>query len=106
MYRQVPQSSVTPPFYTYDHNSGSAVIGGPFYTGSLYPEAYHGNFFFGDYSGNFIKRVVLDEDVPDDGAAQRYRKRQDRSGGESGRLSGRECERRRTTLVVDMHCFE
>jgi glucose/arabinose dehydrogenase len=55
------QSSVTPPFYTYDHNSGSAVIGGPFYTGSLYPEDYHGNFFFGDYSGNFIKRVVLDD---------------------------------------------
>ena len=58
---QVPQSSVTFPFFTYDHNSGSAAIGGPFYTGSLYPEQYHGNFFFGDYSGNFIKRVVLDD---------------------------------------------
>jgi glucose/arabinose dehydrogenase/fibronectin type 3 domain-containing protein len=54
-------SSVTPPFFTYDHNSGSAVIGGPFYTGSLYPQEYQGNFFFGDYSGNFIKRVVLDD---------------------------------------------
>jgi glucose/arabinose dehydrogenase/fibronectin type 3 domain-containing protein len=57
----VSQSSVTPPFFTYDHNSGSAAIGGPFYTASLYPEQFHGNFFFGDYSGNFIKRVVLDD---------------------------------------------
>jgi glucose/arabinose dehydrogenase len=55
------QGSVTAPFYSYDHNTGSAVIGGPFYTASLYPDAYHGNFFFGDYSGNFIKRVVLDD---------------------------------------------
>ena len=58
---QVPQSSVTPPFFTYDHNSGSAAIGGPFYTGSLYPQQFQGNFFFGDYSGNFIKRIVLDD---------------------------------------------
>jgi glucose/arabinose dehydrogenase len=41
-------SSVTPPFYTYDHSNGSAVIGGPFYTGSLYPQDYQGNYFFGD----------------------------------------------------------
>jgi glucose/arabinose dehydrogenase/fibronectin type 3 domain-containing protein len=53
--------SVTPPFYTYDHSNGSAVIGGPFYTGALYPQEYQGNYFFGDYSGNYIKRVVLDD---------------------------------------------
>jgi glucose/arabinose dehydrogenase/chitodextrinase len=58
---QLPASSVTPPYFTYDHSNGSAVIGGPFYTGTLYPQAYWGNFFFGDYSGNFIKRVVLDD---------------------------------------------
>jgi hypothetical protein len=53
---------VTPPFFTYDHGSFSAVIGGPFYTGTLYPQDYRGNFFFSDYSGNFIKRVVFDAD--------------------------------------------
>ncbi|MGH2899114.1 MAG: PQQ-dependent sugar dehydrogenase, partial [Solirubrobacteraceae bacterium] len=57
---QVPASAVTPPFFTYDHSGGSAVIGGPFYAGTLYPPGYQGNFFFGDYSGNFIKRVVFD----------------------------------------------
>ena len=53
---------MTPPFYTYDHGSGSAVIGGPFYTGTVYPQQYRDSFFFGDYSGNFIKRVVFDSE--------------------------------------------
>ena len=52
------------PFYTYDHSTGSAVIGGPFYTGTAYPPQYRDNFFFGDYSGNFIKRVVFDDHAP------------------------------------------
>ena len=58
----LPASSVTPPFFTYDRGSGSAVIGGPFYTKSLYPQDYWGNFFFADYSGNWIRRVVLDSE--------------------------------------------
>jgi glucose/arabinose dehydrogenase/fibronectin type 3 domain-containing protein len=53
-------TNAVPPFYTYDHNTGSAAIGGPIYTGTAYPAQYRNNFFFGDYSGNFIKRVVLD----------------------------------------------
>jgi glucose/arabinose dehydrogenase/chitodextrinase len=52
--------TVTPPFYTYDHSFGSAAIGGPFYTGSAYPAQYHDNFFFADYSGNWIQRVAFD----------------------------------------------
>jgi glucose/arabinose dehydrogenase/chitodextrinase len=52
--------TVTPPLYTYDHSFGSAAIGGPFYTGSAYPGQYHDNFFFADYSGNWIQRVVFD----------------------------------------------
>ncbi len=56
----LPASSVTPPFFTYNHGSGSAVIGGPFYTDTVYPQEYWDNFFFADYSGNFIQRVVLD----------------------------------------------
>src|SRR5262245_20478055 len=52
---------VTPPFYTYNHSSGgSAVIGGPFYTGTAYPAQYHDSFFFADYTGNWIQRVAFD----------------------------------------------
>jgi glucose/arabinose dehydrogenase/chitodextrinase len=55
-------SAVTAPYHTYDHSStGTAVIGGPFYSGTLYPAQYRGNYFFADYTGNFIKRVVFDE---------------------------------------------
>ncbi|MGZ5316080.1 MAG: PQQ-dependent sugar dehydrogenase, partial [Solirubrobacterales bacterium] len=57
---QLPAGSVTPPFFTYDRGSGSAVIGGPFYAGTVYPQQYWGSFFFADYSGNWIKRVVFD----------------------------------------------
>ena len=56
----LPQGSVKFPFVTYDHSVGSAVIGGPIYTASLYPQQYQGSFFYGDYTGNFIRRVVFD----------------------------------------------
>ena len=56
----MPPSSVTPPVYTYDRSHGSAVIGGSFYTGTVYPAEYRGNFFFADYVGNWIQRVVVD----------------------------------------------
>jgi glucose/arabinose dehydrogenase len=55
-------SAVKPPVFTYDRGTGSATIGGPFYKGSLYPEEYWGNFFFADYAGSWIRRVVLDDE--------------------------------------------
>jgi glucose/arabinose dehydrogenase len=58
--QQLPASAVTPPVYTYDHSFGSAAIGGPVYTGTVYPQQYRNNFFFADYSGNWIQRLVLD----------------------------------------------
>jgi glucose/arabinose dehydrogenase/chitodextrinase len=48
------------PYVTWDHSVGTAAIGGPFYTASLYPQQYQGNYFYADYSGNFIKRIVFD----------------------------------------------
>ncbi|HXJ61212.1 MAG TPA: LamG-like jellyroll fold domain-containing protein [Verrucomicrobiae bacterium] len=52
-------SGVTP-IYEYAHGSqGTCIVGGDFYTGTQYPDAYRGNYFFGDYSGNFIRRLVL-----------------------------------------------
>ena len=50
---------------------GTAVIGGPFYTGTLYPEQYQGNYFFADYTGNFIKRIVFDASDNPVGACSR-----------------------------------
>ncbi len=58
--RNLPASAVKPPYHTYNHSVGTAAIGGPFYHGTAYPQQYHGNFFFADYSGNYIKRVVFD----------------------------------------------
>jgi glucose/arabinose dehydrogenase len=54
-------TSVLPPLFTYDHATvGSCVIGGPFFTGTQYPQQFQGNLFFGDYAGNWIRRVQFD----------------------------------------------
>ena len=39
---------------------GSAISGGAFYEGSAFPSAYHGNFFYGDYTGDRIMRAQFD----------------------------------------------
>ena len=57
---QLPGSAVIAPFFTYGRSLGSAAIGGPIYAGTAYPEQYRGNFFFADYTGSWIRRVVLD----------------------------------------------
>ena len=38
--------------------SGNASVGGAFYTGSQYPAAYHGRYFYADYGQNWIRRHV------------------------------------------------
>ncbi len=39
---------------------GVCIIGGPFYTATLYPEVYRGNWFIMDYSQGWIMRMVFD----------------------------------------------
>ena len=39
---------------------GSAISGGAFYEGSAFPAAYHGNFFYGDYTSDRIMRAQFD----------------------------------------------
>ena len=56
-----PSAAVNPD-YEYQHTVGSAIIGGPTYTGTSYPAEYRGNIFVGDYTGGFIKRVTLGAD--------------------------------------------
>jgi glucose/arabinose dehydrogenase len=50
---------VIDPIYAYDRSQGSAVVGGIFYTGGVYPQAYDDNFFFSDYTGGWMRRLVL-----------------------------------------------
>lgn len=51
----------TNPIYTHNHDGemGGAIVGGLFYSGAVYPEEYRSTYFFGDFSQNFIKRLVL-----------------------------------------------
>jgi glucose/arabinose dehydrogenase len=53
-------SKWTKPIITYDHNGvGAAVTGGVFYTGTNYPAAYQGAYFFADYARNWIKTATI-----------------------------------------------
>jgi glucose/arabinose dehydrogenase/PKD repeat protein len=48
------------PDYEYDRTRGSAVVGGPTYTGDQYPGGYRNSIFIGDYTSNTLRRLVLD----------------------------------------------
>jgi glucose/arabinose dehydrogenase len=49
------------PLYAYNHDGeSSAVTGGPVYRGTMFPEEYQGDLFFGDYARGFIKTMNLD----------------------------------------------
>ena len=49
---------MTDPIYEYNHNDGAgkSITGAEFYRGTTFPAAYQGDYFFGDYTGNYIKR--------------------------------------------------
>jgi glucose/arabinose dehydrogenase/PKD repeat protein len=52
-------TAVQAPLVAWNHNgSGAAVVGGPFYTGSAYPTAYQGAYFYGDYNGLWVKYLT------------------------------------------------
>jgi PKD repeat protein len=49
------------PLYSYGHSGRDASITGGFiYRGGQFPSEYYGNYFFGDYTQNWIKRLILD----------------------------------------------
>lgn len=52
---------MTNPIYTYNHNDGpgKSITGAEFYSGSTFPVDYRGDYFFGDYVGNYIKRYDM-----------------------------------------------
>jgi glucose/arabinose dehydrogenase len=52
----------TPPLWTYRHGAaGTSITGGIVYTGSSYPQAYRGAYFFGDYSSQRVYTLRYDE---------------------------------------------
>ena len=62
--RNLSASAVTMPLYVYSHTDtqafGGAAIGGAYYTATQYPTLYRGNFFFGEYVGQYINRIAFD----------------------------------------------
>jgi glucose/arabinose dehydrogenase len=49
------------PLHTYHHdNASAAVTGGPVYRAGMFPPAFQGDLFFGDYAKGFIKNADLD----------------------------------------------
>ena len=54
-------SEVKPPLIEIPHGGlSAAVVGGEFYTGTLYPAEYRGSYFYGDYAANTMSRAALD----------------------------------------------
>ena len=54
--------TVTPPIYSYATEKGGAVVVGPIYNGTSYPEDYHGVLFFGDFDRNIIRYLHQEPD--------------------------------------------
>ena len=51
----------TNPIYSYAHNGrDAAVTSGFVYHGSQFPSSYQGNYFFADYTQNWIRRLTFD----------------------------------------------
>jgi glucose/arabinose dehydrogenase/PKD repeat protein len=54
-------AGMTNPIYSYPHNNHDAsVTGGFVYHGTQFPAEYQGDYFFGDYAQNWIKRIEFD----------------------------------------------
>jgi glucose/arabinose dehydrogenase len=60
LYAQGP-SAVTMPLHSWGHDVGMTATGGNFFTGTAYPPAYRGAYFFGDYGGGWIGVLRVDE---------------------------------------------
>jgi glucose/arabinose dehydrogenase len=60
-YNCVAQGSQDPLYaYFHDELGSGSITGGVFYTGGTYPSSYAGSYFFGDFSQDWVKHVVLD----------------------------------------------
>jgi glucose/arabinose dehydrogenase len=54
---------VISPAYAYNHNgTGASITGGVFQSTDAYGSEYQGNYFFGDFINNYIKRAIVAPD--------------------------------------------
>jgi glucose/arabinose dehydrogenase/PKD repeat protein len=57
-----PATAATFPLYEYMRiGEGGAVVGGTFYTGTVYPVQYQGVYFFGDFAQNWLRTLRVDD---------------------------------------------
>ena len=57
------------PIHMYNHDHASAAVtGGPVYRGTMFPAAYRGRYFYGDYARGFIRTLTLDANGNSTGA--------------------------------------
>lgn len=56
----VNTSGFTDPIFDYVHaGSGAAITGGFVYRGTQFPSAYQGNYFYGDYVREWVRRLTI-----------------------------------------------
>ncbi len=48
------------PFFSYERGGGASLTGGFVYRGDMFPSEWDGVYFYGDYTRDFIKFLVLD----------------------------------------------
>ena len=62
LYTQGGGAAAAMPLTVFDHSSanGAAVAGGAFYSGSAFPSAYQGAYFFGDYGSQRMRVLRAD----------------------------------------------
>jgi glucose/arabinose dehydrogenase/regulation of enolase protein 1 (concanavalin A-like superfamily) len=56
--------SITAPLFSYETGDGGAVVVGPYYAGTTYPEEYHGVLFYGDYDRKTIRYLHQHQNSP------------------------------------------
>jgi glucose/arabinose dehydrogenase len=62
-FKDMPEcagKTTAPPLWSYPHSGGGSVTGGVIYTGTSYPLAYRGRYFFGDYVHRTIWSMAYD----------------------------------------------
>ncbi|HEY3260344.1 MAG TPA: PQQ-dependent sugar dehydrogenase [Pseudonocardiaceae bacterium] len=63
-YRELPACAsvgTVAPLYSYPRPAGNSVTGGVVYTGSSYPAAYQGAYFFGDFGSGAMWTMAFDD---------------------------------------------
>jgi glucose/arabinose dehydrogenase len=61
--QNLPKGAISTPDYAYNHNGENAsVTGGAFNTATHFPIGMQGDYFFADYSKQYIKRMRFDKD--------------------------------------------